>query len=73
MAKILIVEDEKAINDLLRNDINGAQIVESMKISELTGQEIEVELHSDKSEAAASVIAPDGTVRPNASLYQLPD
>lgn len=63
----------KAINDLLRNDINGAQIVESMKISELTGQEIEVELHSDKSEAAASVIAPDGTVRPNASLYQLPD
>ena len=63
----------KAINDLLRNDINGAQIVESMKISELTGQEIEVELHSDKSGAAASVIAPDGTVRPNASLYQLPD
>lgn len=63
----------RAIHDLLRNDINGAQIVESMKISELTGQEIEVVLHSDKSEAAASVIAPDGTVRPNASLYQLPD
>ena len=63
----------KAINNLLRNDINGAQIVESMKISELSGQEIEVALHSVQSETPGSVIAPDGTMRPNASLYQLPD
>jgi len=63
----------KAINNLLRNDINGAQIVESMKISELTGQEIDVTLHSSQSEVPDSVISPDGTVRPNASLFQLPD
>ena len=63
----------KAINNLLHNDANGAQMVESMKISELAGQEIDVILHSAQTEASDSVIAPDGSVRPNASLYQLPD
>ena len=63
----------KAINNLLHNDANGAQLVESMKISELAGQEIDVVLHSAQTEASDSVIAPDGSVRPNASLFQLPD
>ena len=63
----------KAINNLLRNDINGAQKVESMSIAELTGEEIDLGLHSNQTEASDSVIAPDGSVRPNTSLFQLPD
>ena len=62
----------KAINNLLRNDINGAQKVESMSIAELTGEEIDLGLHSNQTEASDSVIAPDGSVRPNTSLFQLP-
>ena len=38
----------KAINNLLRNDINGAQKVESMSIAELTGEEIDLGLHSNQ-------------------------
>ena len=63
----------KAINNLLRNDINGAQKVESMSIAELTGEEIDLGFHSNQTEASDSVIAPDGSVRPNTSLFQLPD
>ena len=63
----------KAINNLLRNDINGAQKVESMSIAELTGEEIDLGLHSNQTKASDSVIAPDGSVRPNTSLFQLPD
>ena len=63
----------RAINNILHNDINGPQKIEDMTFAELTGEEIiEVE-HSTQSEASGSAIAPDGSVRPNASLFQMPD
>ena len=69
----------KAIHNLLRNDVNGPQKVEAMTIDQLTGQSAydlqtkEGAIYSAQSEATSSTIAPDGTVRPNSSLYSLPD
>lgn len=70
----------KAINNLLRNDVNGAQKVEAMTMADMLGidapaqfQPIEGVPHSAQSEATGSSVAPDGTVRPNTSLFGLPD
>ena len=73
MMAVSRAERIKAINNLLRNDINGAQKVEAMTIAELNGEEIDLGLHSNQTEASDSVIASDGSVRPNTSLFQLPD
>ena len=70
----------KAINNLLRNDANGAQIVESMSIAEIAGmamddlmQKTEGNPHSAASEATASSVAADGTMRSGVSIFNLPD
>ena len=70
----------KTINNLLRNDVNGAQIVEAMGLAELnnmgldTGrQAAESNSYSVKDQTAGSSVAANGDVRQNASLYDLPD
>lgn len=70
----------KAINNLLRNDVNGAQKVEAMTMADMLGtdnpvqfQPIEGVPHSAQSEATGSSVAADGSVRPNTSLFGLPD
>ena len=69
----------KAIHNLLRNDVNGPQKVESMTFDQMTGktnydlQQKEGPVYSSQSEATNSSVASDGSVRPNTSLFGLPD
>lgn len=70
----------KAINNLLRNDVNGAQIVEAMSMAEMAGvspdemaMRTEGNPHSAGSEATFTSVAADGSVRSNVSVFNLPD
>lgn len=70
----------KAINNLLRNDVNGAQKVEAMTIEQMLGNSSPVDIqpiegvpHSAQTEASSTSIAPDGTVRPKSTIFDYPD
>lgn len=63
----------KVMHDLLRNDINGPQIIENMDPTEITGEKLYQASHSSHSEVNRSVVNPDGSVTENHSLYDLPD
>ena len=59
----------KAMHDLLRNDSNGAQIVESMNPMEMTGEKLCEITHSSESDAAKSVVDSNGNVKQNSFLF----
>lgn len=59
----------KAMHDMLRNNPNGAAIVESMNAAELTGERIYRAAHSSESEAGRSSMSADGKVSANDFLY----
>ncbi len=67
------------IHNMLRNEAGGPQKVEAMTIDQLLDesqvmvQQKEGAIYSSQSEATGTTIAPDGTVRPNTSLFNLPD
>ena len=63
----------KAMHDLLRNNVNGAAIVESMNPIELTGEKLYEVAHSSKPDAVGSTVASDGTIRPNTYLFDRAD
>ena len=64
----------KAMHDLLRNDVNGAQIVESMNPAELVGEHIYEMAHSSQSEVSATMLDASGTMQEgNPYLYDNPD
>lgn len=63
----------KAMHDLLRNDVNGPQIIENMNPTEITGEKLYQATHSGHSEVNRTVVNPDGSVTENHSLYDLPD
>ncbi len=67
------------INHMLHNDANGPQKIEAMTIEQMNDSDYsridqkEGPLYSSQSEATGTTLAPDGTVRPNTSLFGLPD
>ena len=64
----------KAMHDLLRNDVNGAQIVESMNPAELVGEHIYEMAHSSESEVSATMLDASGAIQEgNPYLYDNPD
>ncbi len=63
----------KTMHDLLRNDTNGPQIIESMNPAEITGEKLYEATHSSHSEVNRTVVNPGGSVTENHSLYSLPD
>lgn len=64
----------KAMHDLLRNDVNGPQIVESMNPAELVGEHIYEMAHSSQSEVASMSLDALGSMKEgNAYLYDNPD
>ena len=64
----------KAMHDLLRNDANGPQIVESMNPAELVGEHIYEMAHSSQSEVASMSLDALGSMKEgNAYLYDNPD
>ena len=62
----------KRMHDLLRNDANGAAIVENMNPMKLTGEKLFEATHSSES-SAKSRMASDGTIKPNGFLYNSVD
>lgn len=64
----------KAMHDLLRNDVNGAQIVESMNAVDLVGEHIYEMAHSSQSEVATMALDATGAMQSsNTYLYDNPD
>jgi hypothetical protein len=63
----------KAMHDLLRNNVNGPQIIENMNPTEITGERLYEASHSSQSEVNRSVMGADGSVSENHSIYELPD
>lgn len=63
----------KAMHDLLRNNVNGPQIIENMNPTEITGERLYEASHSSQSEVNRSVMGVDGSVSENHSIYELPD
>ena len=62
----------KRMHDLLRNDANGAAIVENMNPMKLTGEQLFEATHSSES-SAKSRMTSDGTIKPNGFLYNSVD
>ena len=63
----------KAMHDLLRNNVNGPQIIENMNPTEITGEALYQATHSSQSEVNRSVLNADGSVSENHSIFDLPD
>ena len=63
----------KAIRNLLSNDVNGAQFIESINPMELMGEKLYETRPSSESDAAKTAINPDGSIKPNPSLYSTCD
>lgn len=63
----------RMVNDLLHNNPNGAQIIEAMRPSEITGEALYQAAHSSQSDATETIVSPDGTIKPNLGLYGLLD
>ncbi|MBQ9864777.1 MAG: cell division protein FtsZ [Bacteroidales bacterium] len=63
----------KAMHDLLRNDVNGPAIIESMNPVEITGEHLHEITHSSESEMANAVLNPDGTIKRNNFFYEKVD
>ena len=63
----------KAMHDLLRNNVNGPQIIENMNPTEITGETLYQATHSSQSEVNRSVLNADGSVSENHSIFDLPD
>ena len=62
----------KVWHDILRNNPNGAQYMESINPLAFSNEQLYESRHSSESEVEVSVNA-DGTIRPNPTLYSLPD
>ena len=59
----------KVMHDLLRNDVNGPQIIENMNPTEITGEKLFQATHSSRSEVNNTIVNPDGSVSENRYLY----
>ena len=63
----------KMMHDLLRNDVNGAAIVEQMNPMELTGERLYQAVHSSESGAQRHGVNAKGEVKPNDYLFSVVD
>jgi len=63
----------KHMHDLLRNNVNGAQIVESMNPVELTGERLYELTHSSVSDMSRTFLDADGNIKKNPDLYETHD
>ena len=64
----------RRINEALRNNPNGPKMVEEMTTAELTSDAIFETMHSSESDAARTVITPDGRMTHGISIFKdLPD
>ena len=63
----------RMMHDLLRNDVNGASIVEKMDPMELTGEKLYQAVHSSESSVQSHGVAADGTVKPNSFVFNSVD
>ena len=63
----------KMMHDLLRNDVNGATIVEQMNPMELTGERLYKAVHSSESGAQHHGVDANGEVKPNDYLFSVVD
>ena len=63
----------KAMHDLLRNDVNGPAIIESLDPVEITGEHLHELTHSSESEMANAVLNPDGTIKRNNFFFEKVD
>lgn len=63
----------KMMHDLLRNDVNGAAIVESMNPMELTGERLYQAAHSSESSVHEHGVTASGEVKPNDYLFSVVD
>ena len=63
----------KAMHDLLRNDVNGAAIIESINPVELTGERLFELTHSSESEMSNAALNPDGTIKRNNYFFEKVD
>ncbi len=59
----------KRMNDLLRNNVNGAQIVEAMNPMELTGERLYELTHSSQSNVSHSYLDANGKIKQNTELF----
>jgi len=63
----------KHMHDLLRNNVNGAQIVESMDPVELTGERLYELTHSSVSDMSRTYLDADGNIKKNPDLFETHD
>ena len=63
----------KMMHDLLRNDANGAAIVEQMNPMELTGEQLYKAVHSSESSAQSRGVDANGEVKPNGYVFNQVD
>lgn len=63
----------KRMHDLLRNNVNGAQIVESMDPVELTGERLYELTHSSVSDVSRTYLDADGNIKKNPDLFETHD
>lgn len=63
----------RRIHDLLRNNANGAEIVQSMSTSEITGNELYEGHHSSARESSSFSMRADGSMAKNAWFGDQPD
>ena len=63
----------KHMHDLLRNNVNGAQIVESMDPVQLTGERLYELTHSSVSDVSRTYLDSDGNIKKNPELFETHD
>ncbi len=63
----------KRMHDLLRNNANGAQLVEAMNPVELTGEKLYELTHSSQSEVSRTYLDADGNIKKNPELFSTVD
>ena len=63
----------KRMHDLLRNNANGAQIVESMNPVELTGERLYELTHSSVSDMSRTYLDAEGNIKKNPNLFETSD